>query len=321
MMSGEISLQSAVGQGSTFTFTARFQKNIAPAAPAPLPTAWQGCRTLLIQPESGARALLVKELKDLGFTVETATNESQLIPALKTSDQQNRPVQLVIADVRAGPAPDQLRATIKAAGLIKEPRLVGLVAFNNRMPNTHSSAAIFDAMLSKPVKQQQLYSILENLFAAPTSSHSPQGHIKAAPSPTLEPLPSLRILVAEDNRVNQRVALGFLERLGFSAGVAGDGTQVLTAIETSHYDIVLMDCHMPIMDGYEATRLIREREADLTRPCPWKAPLHIIATTANVMEGDRQKCIDAGMDDYLCKPVRLNDLHAALSRFSKRPVA
>jgi len=123
-----------------------------------------------------------------------------------------------------------------------------------------------------------------------------------------------RILAAEDNAVNQIVILAQLRKLGYAAEAVSNGREVLEALERIPYDVVLMDCQMPELDGYETTRAIRRRERDLERPCPWPAPVRIIALTASAMVGDREKCLDAGMDDYLGKPLRLDKLKAVLDR-------
>src|SRR5437763_1049041 len=113
----------------------------------------------------------------------------------------------------------------------------------------------------------------------------------------------LRILLAEDNIVNQQVAIGLLKRLGYRADAVADGTEVLEALNRIRYDVVLMDCQMPQLDGYETTRRIRQLEQKRTAPFDGKAPVHIIAMTANAMEGDRENCITAGMNDYISKQV------------------
>src|SRR6185436_19429989 len=121
----------------------------------------------------------------------------------------------------------------------------------------------------------------------------------------------VRVLVAEDNTVNQKVARGELQKLGYSADVAGNGLEVIEALQRQPYDLIFMDCQMPEMDGYEATRRIREMER--TGPPQQRAPaVHIIAMTANAMKGDREKCLEAGMDDYVTKPIHRAELQKAI---------
>jgi CheY-like chemotaxis protein len=130
------------------------------------------------------------------------------------------------------------------------------------------------------------------------------------PDPT-----SVRILVAEDNDVNQKVALAQLHNLGYPARAVTNGIEVLEALEDGSFDLIFMDCQMPEMDGYEATRLIRKREADAAQAGRPRAPIRIIAMTAEAMHGDREKCLAAGMDDYISKPVHITELRAALARW------
>jgi two-component system sensor histidine kinase/response regulator len=130
----------------------------------------------------------------------------------------------------------------------------------------------------------------------------------------------VRILLAEYNIVNQQVAIGLLQRLGYRADALADGTGALEALNRIRYDVVLMDCQMPQLDGYETTRRIRQLEQKRTALFDWKAPVQIIAMTANAMKGDREKCIASGMNEYLSKPVRRNELKAALDfRASRAP--
>ena len=127
---------------------------------------------------------------------------------------------------------------------------------------------------------------------------------------------TVRILLAEDNAINQKVALGTLKKLGYAADVVGNGLEVLAALKRTSYNIIFMDCQMPEMDGFAASRQIRKVEENAGEPCPWTAPVHIIALTAIAMQGDREKCLAAGMDDYITKPVRLPEMQAALARWS-----
>jgi len=163
----------------------------------------------------------------------------------------------------------------------------------------------------KPAKQAQLFNALvatlredekiDQQLAAPTQASlnldAPEIKIVA------------KILLAEDNVVNQKVAIRQLKKLGYNADVVANGLEVLDALKRIHYDIILMDCHMPEMDGYEATRSIRN-----SRIKKGLLPIKIIAMTANAMQGDREKCIEAGMDDYISKPVKMEELEAAINR-------
>ncbi len=135
--------------------------------------------------------------------------------------------------------------------------------------------------------------------------------------PSLLPFTEIRVLLAEDSRVNQKVALARLQKLGYRADAVVNGFQVLEALKNSPYDLIFMDCQMPEMDGYEATRAIRQWEQSSGPPCPWNAPVYIIALTAHAMEGDRDRCLAAGMNDYLSKPVLVPQFQGALERWQR----
>jgi CheY-like chemotaxis protein/HPt (histidine-containing phosphotransfer) domain-containing protein len=186
-------------------------------------------------------------------------------------------------------------------------------------------AAGIDAYLVKPVKQSLLLDRLVIVMGnarleAPLPHAKPVAPSQASPSsPLPSPARKLRILVAEDNPINQTVALGQLRKLGYTADAVANGLEVLQALQQVPYDIVLMDCQMPEMDGYEAARLIRECEHEPSPALPRTAPIYIIAMTANAMQGDREKCLAAGMDDYVSKPVRTAELQAALERRHQVP--
>ncbi len=149
----------------------------------------------------------------------------------------------------------------------------------------------------------------ENVLAQSTAGAS----VVIPYEPNLQ-LEKVRILLAEDNILNQKVALALLRKLGYRAQAVANGFEVMQALERISYDIIFMDCQMPEMDGYEATQTIRKRERALEPACPWKPPVYIIALTAHAMKGDSEKCLAAGMDDYLSKPLRPLELQAVLER-------
>jgi CheY-like chemotaxis protein len=186
-------------------------------------------------------------------------------------------------------------------------------------------AAGIDASLSKPVKQSRLFDCLVTVIGKTGAAELGVPKPGAAPLPPLSAglrarLAGTRILLAEDNVVNQKVALTLLKKLGCTADAVGSGGEVLEALQRIPYSLIFMDCQMPEMDGLEATRLIRKRELVSGRACPWKSPVHIIALTASAMQGDREKCLAVGMNDYISKPVRLGELQAALERWQASPV-
>ncbi len=168
-------------------------------------------------------------------------------------------------------------------------------------------AAGLDAYLTKPVKHAQLFEALSKVLGSEAGRRSSSGASRHAPAGTAAPLTSMRVLIAEDNIVNQKVAVGQVRKLGCHADVVGNGREALDALDAADYDLVLMDCQMPELDGYEATAQLRLKEGN-ARHTP------VVAMTAHAIEGDREKCLAAGMDDYLSKPVRFEDLSAVIKR-------
>ncbi|MEY2616990.1 MAG: hypothetical protein QOH78_2763, partial [Verrucomicrobiota bacterium] len=179
--------------------------------------------------------------------------------------------------------------------------------------------AKIDTYLVKPVKRSRLLDCLANAGDQhPARQPLPKsdladsaGHDTATgPAPTKP-----RILLVEDNHINQLIAVGLLRKLGHETDIAVDGLAALETLNAAFYDIVFMDCHMPEMDGYETTQAIRTKEQSFVPGSNGKPPVYIVAITANAMEGDREKCLAAGMDDYVGKPVRLPDLQAVMERW------
>jgi len=199
-------------------------------------------------------------------------------------------------------------------------RLLWLASTGERPAETVLQAEGWSAALAKPVKPMDLLSALARISGSKTTpfKKSALATVHEAEAPARRQ--TLRVLLAEDNPVNQKVAMKILERLGYEADVAANGQEVLSALKQIPYDVILMDCQMPEMDGYEATRLIRQMAQDPSaRNKTDLKRIYIIALTANAMAGDRDTCLAAGMDDYISKPIRREDLQAALERTPQAP--
>jgi CheY-like chemotaxis protein len=196
--------------------------------------------------------------------------------------------------------------------------LVILTSHGQSLKPTELHELGIDLCLIKPIKQSRLFDCLSEATDRVAAQASPLGIISypytAFPSEFPASLENLRILLADDNQTNRKVALGQLNKLGYAALAVTNGLEVVKALEQASYDVILMDCQMPELDGYETTQTIRKREQALDPLCPWKSPVHIIAMTAHAMQGEREKCLAAGMDDYLAKPVRSAELKAVLDR-------
>jgi PAS domain S-box-containing protein len=302
IMGGTMWVESKPGQGTTFHFSFRA------AAVASQPRVYlrgkvpqlAGKRLLIVDDNATNRRILKLQAEAWGMSVRAAESGAE---ALHWIDQ-GVAFDIGVLDMQM-PAMDgaQLAARIRRRPALAETPLILLTSLGRRAEDMAGGG--FTACLTKPIKAAQLYDVLNDVVGSPASR-------AAAPArPTIdaamaERLP-LRILLAEDNVINQKVALRTLERMGYRADVAANGIEVLDALERQPYDVVLMDMQMPEMDGLEATRRICKRWLPTRRP-------RIIAMTANAMRGDREQCLDAGMDDYISKPVRIEDLVAALER-------
>jgi CheY-like chemotaxis protein len=220
------------------------------------------------------------------------------------------PYALAIIDMQMpGMNGTELARAIKSDHITKDTRIIMLSAVGHPIDaNTRKNADI-DAFLAKPVNQPHLHQCLASVLGlAPSKRTKPKNH--ASSEAPARPIHDTRILVAEDNEVNKRVMLLLLENLGYTADMVANGKEALAALRCHSYDIILMDCQMPEMDGYEASRTIRQE---------FDRPPRIIAMTAHALRGDREKCLAAGMDDYLSKPIIEEELETALKRWAPTP--
>lgn len=313
LMDGQIGVESTPGKGSIFRFTARFAKQCVENQPATLHIeSLDGLRVLVVDDNATNRKILSHQLGSWGLVQTPADSAAEALMLMSEAAANGAPFELVILDFQM-PEMDgwELAEAIKADPSIAAAHLILLTSLGQRGDAAKARAAGIEAYLTKPVKQSQLFDCLMTLFNK-SESTAAKNEV-----PTLITRHSLaearkisgnRILIAEDNIVNQKVAIRQLEKLGHRADAVANGREAIEALSRIAYDLVLMDCQMPEMDGYEATARIRQIERGI-RHTP------IVAMTAHAFEGDREKCIAAGMDDYISKPVRPEALKDILARY------
>ncbi len=308
LMGGTMGVESTSGEGSTFWFTARLQRGLNPPHDTHLhpAQALDGVRALCVDDNETNRRIFEMQLQAWGMAVDCVADGASALTALEHAHRQGKPYQIALLDYHM-PGMDgaALARHIKATPYLFALPLVMLSSVGMREAQ---DAAALEGMtyMTKPVRQSQLYTCLVRLLVAAERSNAP-----ALPAVSPAPLEALhaRVLLAEDNVINQKVGVRMLEKLGCRVDVAANGKEAVEALSMSHYHLCLMDCQMPEMDGLEATRTIRRQEATRGGHLP------IIAMTANAMAEDRIQCLEAGMDDYLSKPVKAEELAAMLSQW------
>ncbi|HEU5078875.1 MAG TPA: ATP-binding protein [Opitutaceae bacterium] len=311
MMQGEIGVKSAPGFGTTFWFTARFERSARPAKPDLAGPDLGGKHILIFDSNATLGDMLHERLISWKAQADVTTSQQAAIELAKGRASRHEPFDVVIFD----PSGDRafVSDAVQRMAAVLDPqrtRLILLSSLSRAAENEALRSLGVSEVLVKPVKRARL---IEALLRGVGGSAAPLPSIRPATTESLTvELPKLRVLVAEDNVVNQKVVLGQLKRLGCVADVVANGFEILTAVQRVKYDVVLMDCQMPEMDGYEATRALRR--AELSDPTRVDPPVYIIAQTANAMPGDREKCLLAGMNDYVSKPLRLDELQRALRR-------
>jgi CheY-like chemotaxis protein len=314
LMGGEIGMTSLEGKGSTFWFTCRFGKQDPLVNPQPKLSTLRGLHFLIVDDNATNRKILSHQLTSWGTKYDEAESGAAALELLRLAAANGRAYDLAILDLMM-PGMDgfELARTVKSDPTIAATLLVLLTSFGQRGDSTTAREAGVAAYLTKPVRQAQLFECLANVIAqrwsglaAPVPGKTPDLQTKHALTEKRAMSNNL-ILVAEDNIVNQKVAVRQLRNLGYRADAVADGREAVEALGRISYDLVLMDCQMPEMDGYVATADIRRREGTTKHTL-------IVAMTAHALEGDREKCIAAGMDDYISKPVKSEELGAMLEK-------
>jgi two-component system, sensor histidine kinase and response regulator len=334
MMHGQIGVDSEPGCGSTFWFTVRFGKqaeqgeqadrNVAVTRRAVEDGLLRGLRVLIVDDNATNRTILHHQLSGWGMVDDAAADAAEALVKLRHAAASGAPFPLAVLDMQM-PGMDglSLARAIKADAAIASTRLIIMTSLGQRHDCISLQAAGVARCLTKPVKQIHLFDCvlnvmadqLETIAARPCRSHhagvsAPARMSLPAVGVAARSRPRGRVLLAEDNPVNQRVALHQLARLGYAAEAVGNGQEAVAALAQVPYDLVLMDCQMPDMDGYQATRAIRAQAREHGH-----ARTPIIAMTASALDGEMEKCLEAGMDAYLSKPVQMDDLRAILAQW------
>ncbi len=315
LMGGTFGVTSEPGRGSRFWFSIPFGAATATGGEAPAWTDLRGVRTLIVDDHATNRLILGQYCHEWEMPHETAPGGPQALVLLRAAAALGQPFRLAILDVKM-PEMDGLAL---AAEIREDPGLAGIrlvivTAMGQRGDASAAEEAGVQAYLTKPIRKYQLYDALTVVMGAKRPAADSNGD-----APGLVTRHSLRetetqargrVLVVEDNVINQKVVVRMIQKLGYGVDLASNGREALEAIARMSYVAILMDCHMPDMDGFEATRLIREREATGARRSS------IIAMTANALQGDRDRCLAAGMDDYVSKPLQLQTLGSVLAQWA-----
>ncbi|MCG3195197.1 MAG: Signal transduction histidine-protein kinase BarA [Thermoanaerobaculia bacterium] len=310
MMRGTIQVESAPGQGSSFSFTVAFGRPAARVKHFTPQPEFNGMRVLVVDDNNVAREILLTVLERLTFQVTLASSGEEALAELEKASAENRPFHLVFMDWKM-PGINGMETTkrIKDSQRLPQTPIVVMVSnYGREEIMKNAGTAGLDAFLIKPVTPSLLLETIMHVLRREAANGPRQAPRKDITVP--DEIRGARILLVEDNEINQEVARELLELAGFAVAIAGNGREALRMVKQDGYDLVLMDVHMPVMDGYAATREIRGLESEV-RDVP------IVAMTANALVGDRERCLEAGMDDHVGKPVVPRELLDALARWIK----
>ena len=328
LMGGAIGVDSIPGQGSTFWFTVSLAKQPAlQRAEWPVSADLRGAHILAVDDNATNRQVLAEQLASWGMRFALADSAAQALGLLRAARTANDPFRLVLTDMQMPECDGEtLGKTIKADAALRDTILVMMTSLGMRGDAKRLEGVGFAAYLTKPVKQSQLHDCLATVLGAATAprKRAPESALVTRHTLSEAARRNVRILLAEDNPTNQQVALRILEKMGYRADAVANGQEAVQALEATPYDLIFMDVQMPVMDGFEATRMIRNAEAtgSATRAGGGALPsasqgrrIPIIAMTAHAMKGDRERCLEAGMDDYVSKPIAPQALADAIQKW------
>ena len=314
LMNGEVGVTSEEGRGSEFWFTAKLGKQVGETQPEVHPLAdLHGVRVLIVDDNTTNREILTARMTSWGMQPVEAADGPAALATLRQGLDENYPFQIAVIDMQMpGMDGEELGLAIKADPRLAATRMVMLTSQGTRGDARHFAEVGFAAYLPKPIRHQELCGVLSLTL----TEHDETVPLSVVTRHSVREMQNLfigntaRILLAEDNITNQQVALGILKKLGLRADAVANGAEVLKTLDTLPYDLVLMDVQMPVMDGLEATRHIRNPHSTVRNHA-----IPIIAMTAHAMLGDREQCLEAGMNDYIAKPVTAQTLAETLKKW------
>ncbi len=315
LMGGSIGVDSQAGAGSTFWFSVVLEKPPSPAKGTLVDrAAVQGVRALVVDDNAMCRDFICEQLKSWGCAAEAAPNAPLALTMLGEAALTETPFKLALIDSQMPTmSGEELARQIKADPALQDLTLVVMTSVVDGTDPERHKANGFSSCISKPIRLSLLYDSIARAMAADDLKTVPPKDGLSSP-PDTSGVQDVKILLAEDNEVNREVAIGMLAKAGYRCDCVGNGIEAIEAIKRDNYQIVLMDCQMPGMDGLAATQEIRKMEA----ASDVQQRVAIIALTASAMKGDRERCLEAGMDDYIRKPVDPSQFVATINRWAAR---
>lgn len=326
LMEGEIGIESEEGSGATFWFTSKFEANEQNLYLS-TPDILKGSRILIVDDNDTTRNILLQQLRSVEVLVEEANAGERGLELLKTAAKNNEPFEVAVIDLNMpGLNGVELSKLIKEEPALRKTSILLMPSIDDHGVLRNIKRMGIDAYIFKPIRQTDFYRELSKLLGKNTNDGPDERPLDAeeqheeiaigeafldAPDASL--VGSARILIAEDDRVNQKLLSIQVNKLGFVTDLVGNGQEALDAVRDNEYSLVLMDCQMPVMDGLKASEKIRESESESNTHLP------IVAITANVFDDDEAKCLDAGMDGYVRKPVKQDELKQVIAKWMRKP--